>query len=122
MLDFGEVLDKTRILDTEEFVISEGFRKEILRWFEGMLTHPKNQASPSQAIKDLMRKAVEKEGIVMNEKKNRHYNPETHEFSPEVREQVRDELHWLCCFLREKFGLTIPETKRLTEEMLTVSI
>jgi len=58
----------------------------------------------------------------MNEKKKCHYNPKTHEFSPEVREQFRDELRWLCSFLKEKFGLTIPEIKRLTEEMLTVSI
>jgi len=30
----GEVLDKTRVLSTMDLVISEGSRRELMRWLE----------------------------------------------------------------------------------------
>jgi len=67
-------------------------------------------------------KAERKEQI-MNEEKHVFYDPDgVVEFSEAVGEQVHEDLVWLSGFTREKYGLTIPEIRRLVAEMLTVSI
>jgi len=40
-----EVLDKTRVLATDELVISEGFRRELMRWLENNRIAPKTRVS-----------------------------------------------------------------------------
>lgn len=32
-----EILDRTRVLATDELVISEGFRRELMRWLENLV-------------------------------------------------------------------------------------
>jgi len=38
-----EILDRTRVLPTDELVISEGFRKELMRWLENLVAPEKKE-------------------------------------------------------------------------------
>lgn len=43
MSSVDELLDKTRVLATDELVISEGFRRELIHWLENLVAPEKKE-------------------------------------------------------------------------------
>jgi len=111
----GKAIQEPVMTDEDYARVKESLR--ILKKLGDMEARVQHQNTQKEAVK------AEKKAQVMDEEKHVFYDPDgVVEFSESVREQVRDDLAWLSGFIREKYGLTIPEIRRLVAEMLTVSI
>lgn len=47
---------------------------------------------------------------------------EIKEYNSDIREFVRDELHFIAVFLKNKWGIKVGEARRLIREILSVAV